>query len=51
MIYPGATSEFRVVRYPNGEQTLQLRYVNITHGYTSKWQDVPVVEVKETETA
>jgi hypothetical protein len=47
MIYPGATPEFRVLKQ-NGEQTLQVRYINITQGYTSKWQNVPVVEIEET---
>ncbi len=43
MVYPGATPEFRILKHPNGEQTLQVRYINITQGYQSKWQDVPVV--------
>ena len=51
MIYPNSTPEFRILKHPNGEQTLQLRYVNITQRYTGKWQDVPVIEVKEEETA
>lgn len=51
MVYPGSTPEFQILKYPNGEQTLQVRYINITKGYTGKWQDVPVVEVKEKETA
>jgi hypothetical protein len=50
MIYPGSTTEFRILKKPNGDQTLQVRYVNITYGYTSKWQNVPVVEIQETET-
>jgi len=51
IVYPGSTPEFRILKQPNGEQTLQLRYINITQGYTGKWQNVPVVEVKEEETA
>jgi len=42
-IYPGATPEFRILKNINSEQTLQVRYINIAQGYTSKWQDVPVV--------
>lgn len=51
MIYPGSTPEFQILKHPNGEQTLQVRYINIAQGYTGKWQNVPVVEVKEKETA
>jgi hypothetical protein len=51
MLYPGATPEFRILKQPNGEQTLQVRYVNITQGYTSKWQDVPVIEAEERKVA
>lgn len=43
MTYPGATPEFRILVKPDGTQVLQLRHVNITHGYIGKWQDVPVV--------
>lgn len=50
MIYPGSTPEFRILKQPNGELTFQVRYVNIAQGYTGKWQNVPVVEVKEEET-
>jgi hypothetical protein len=50
LIYPGAAPEFRILKQ-NGEQTLQVRYINIAQGYTGKWQNVPVVEVKEKETA
>jgi len=49
-VYPNSTPEFRILKQ-NGEQTLQLRYINIAQGYTSKWQNVPVVEVKEKEVA
>jgi hypothetical protein len=51
MIYPGSSPEFRILKQPNGEQTLQVRYINEAQGYTSKWQDVPVIEVKEKEVA
>lgn len=44
MVYPGSTPEFRILIKADGTQVLQLRYVNISHGYTGKWQDVPVVQ-------
>jgi hypothetical protein len=47
MIYPGATPEFRLLKQANGDHTLQVRYISITHGYTSKWKDVPVVEIEK----
>jgi len=43
MVYPGATPEFRILIKADETQVLQLRHVNISHGYTGKWQDVPVV--------
>ena len=49
-VYPGSTPEFRILKRPNGEQTLQVRYINVAQGYTGKWQNVPVIEVKEEET-
>jgi hypothetical protein len=43
MVYPGSTPEFRILVKPDGTQVLQIRHINITQGYTGKWQDVPVV--------
>jgi hypothetical protein len=43
MVYPGATPEFRILVKTDGTQVLQLRHINITHRYTGKWKDVPVV--------
>lgn len=48
-VYPGATPEFRFLEKLDGSRVFQVRYVNITVGYTSKWQEVPLV--KETEGA
>lgn len=42
MIYPGSTPEFRILVKQDGTQELQVRYVNITQGYTGKWQAVTV---------
>ena len=47
MLYPGSTPEFRVYKTLSGDAILQVRYVNIAQGYTSKWQDVPVINEKE----
>jgi hypothetical protein len=49
MIYPGSTPEFRILVKQDGTQEFQLRYVNITQGYTGKWQVVPVVKEEATE--
>jgi hypothetical protein len=49
MIYPGSTPEFRILVKQDGTQEFQLRYVNITQGYTGKWQIVPVVKEETTE--
>lgn len=44
MVYPGAIPEFRIYKTINGDAVLQVRYINIAQGYTSKWQAIPVVE-------
>jgi hypothetical protein len=44
MSYPNATPEFRILIKNDEIQVLQIRFVNITQGYTGKWQDVPVVK-------
>jgi len=44
MVYPSSTPEFRILIKANGAQTLQVRYISITHGYTGKWHDVPFVQ-------
>lgn len=42
MIYPGSTPEFRILVKQDGTQELQVRYVNITQGYTGKWEPIKV---------
>ena len=49
MVYPGSTPELRTVIKQDGTQVLQVRYVNISQGYTGKWQDVPVYYEKTQE--
>ena len=44
MVYPNSSPEFRFLVKEDGSQVLQLRYINITQGYTGKWQDVPFVK-------
>lgn len=50
-MYPGSTPEFRILAKRDGGQELQVRYVNSTQGYTSKWQGVPIVSETETKVA
>lgn len=47
MLYPGSTPEFRILRSTDGSWRMQVRYINITQGYRSLWQDVPVVEATD----
>lgn len=42
MIYPGSVPEFRILIKQDGTQEFQLRYVNATQGYISKWQSINV---------
>lgn len=49
MIYPGSSPEFRIVVKQDGSEELQVRYINITQGYKSKWQKVE--KVYESESA
>lgn len=47
MVYPNSTPELRLLIKANGCQVLQIRYVNISVGYTGKWQDIPVEKENE----
>jgi hypothetical protein len=49
MLYPNSTPEFRIVVKQNGTQEFQVRYVNITQGYISKWQPIQVVYEEQNE--
>jgi hypothetical protein len=49
MLYPGATPEFRILVKQDDTQEFQVRYINISQGYTSKWQVIPVVKEETTE--
>jgi hypothetical protein len=41
-MYPNSTPEFRILVKQDGEQEFQVRYINITQGYISKWQAIKV---------
>jgi hypothetical protein len=43
MLYPNSTPEFRIVVKQDHSEELQVRYINMAQGYTSKWQKVPKV--------
>lgn len=47
MLYPNSTPEFRIIIKKDGTQEIQVRYINITQCYTSKWQAVPVINEEE----
>jgi len=49
--YPGSTPEFRLLKKEDGVTVFQVRYVHAVTGYTSKWQDIPVVEENASATA
>jgi hypothetical protein len=44
LLYPGSTPEFRIFKKLDGTQVLQVRYVNETQKYVSRWQDIPIIE-------
>lgn len=44
VVYPGSTPEFRTLEKLDGTQVLQIRYVNETQKYVSRWQDIPTVK-------
>lgn len=39
-MYPNSIPEFRIFVKQDNTQVLQVRYINQTQGYTSKWQDI-----------
>jgi hypothetical protein len=43
MLYPNCTPEFRILVGKDGVEELQVRYINISQGYTSKWQKIPKI--------
>jgi hypothetical protein len=43
MLYPNCTPEFRIVVMQDGVEELQVRYINMMQGYTSKWQKIPKI--------
>lgn len=51
MTYFESTPEFRVLVSQEGQERLQVRYINQAQGYTGSWQDVPVVKENELSTS
>lgn len=51
MIYPQSSPEFRILVKKDGTQELQVRYINIMHGYTGKWQAIKVEYENVSDTA
>jgi len=47
MLYPNSTPEFRILVKQDGTQEIQVRYICIAQGYTSKWQEIQVVYENE----
>ena len=48
-IYPNSTPEFRTLQKADGTMEMQLRYINRSVGYVSKW--MPVQTEKENDTS
>jgi hypothetical protein len=51
MLYPNSSPEFRIFVNQDGVEELQVRYINMAQGYTSKWQVVKKVYECETDNA
>jgi hypothetical protein len=49
MLYPNSSPEFRIVVKQNGLEELQVRYINMAQGYTSKWMPVNTVQEEKSE--
>lgn len=47
-IYPNSTPEFRMVEKADGTMVMQLRYINSSMGYTSKWMNVKTEKEHDT---
>lgn len=43
-LYPGSTPEFRILEKLDGTQALQIRYLNETQKYVSRWTEIPIVK-------
>lgn len=51
MPYWNSTPEFRIVVKENGQEELQVRYINEAQGYTSKWEAIPKIYERHTSNA
>lgn len=43
-LYPGSTPEFRILKKIDGTQVFQVRYLNETRNYISRWSEIPIVD-------
>jgi hypothetical protein len=48
-IYPNSTPEFRMYQKTDGTIVMQVRYINVSMGYTGKWMNVEVEKEKVLE--
>jgi len=39
-IYPNSSPEFRTLQKADGTMVMQVRYINVSMGYTGKWMDM-----------
>lgn len=42
--YPGSATEFRILEKKDGTLIFQVRYVNDTQKYVSRWEEIPVIK-------
>lgn len=42
--YPGATPEFRILEKQDGTTVFQVRYLNDTTKYVSRWEEIPTIK-------
>jgi hypothetical protein len=49
-MYPNSTPEFRILVKEDKTQEFQVRYINISQGYTGKWQPIQIVYEKTSDT-
>jgi hypothetical protein len=49
-IYPNSVPEFRHLQKQNGTMEMQVRYINVGMGYTSKWMPVNTVQEEQIDT-
>jgi hypothetical protein len=48
-IYPNSTPEFRMLQKEDGTMVMQVKYMNNSMGYVSKWLDVKTEKENDNE--